>query len=73
MPSQLNDDGKLRESRAIGHDADVALKIQRPKEAKKGDDEDSKREIFCGKNRGGQRNWSTQVNLEGHHFRFAQR
>jgi len=27
-PSQLNDDGRLRESRAIGHDADVVLKIE---------------------------------------------
>ena len=26
-PSQLNDDGKLRESRSIGHDADVVMKI----------------------------------------------
>lgn len=26
-PAQLNDDGKLRDSRAIGHDADVVLKI----------------------------------------------
>lgn len=26
-PAQLNDDGKLRESRAIGQDADVVLKI----------------------------------------------
>jgi len=26
-PSQINDDGKLRESRAIGHDADIVLTI----------------------------------------------
>ena len=27
-PAQLNDDGRLRDSRAIGHDADVILKIK---------------------------------------------
>lgn len=70
VPSQLNDDGKLRESRAIGHDADVALKIQKPKDAKK-DDLSDRREIFCGKNRGGKRNWSAMVNLVGQNFKFT--
>lgn len=32
--SQLNDDGRLRESRAIGQDADNVLKLVRPEDAK---------------------------------------
>lgn len=69
MPSQLNDDGKLRESRAIAHDADVVLVIRKPKDSKK-DDLSNKREIFCAKNRGGKRNWTSLMTLEGKNFRF---
>lgn len=72
MPSQLNDDGKLRESRAISHDADVLLLIRKPKGAKK-DDMSNDREIFCPKNRGGRRNWYANVILRGEHFKFVHR
>lgn len=37
--SQLNDDGKLRESRAIGQDADSIWKLSKTKEAKSDDEE----------------------------------
>jgi replicative DNA helicase len=30
--SQLNDDGQLRESRAIGHDADIILNLEQPED-----------------------------------------
>jgi len=69
MPSQLNDDGRLRESRAIAHDADVVMLIRKPADAKK--DEQDKRELFCAKNRGGKRNWSMPIKLQGQHFRFV--
>lgn len=47
----------------------MVLVIRKPKDAKK-DDISNKREIFCGKNRGGKRNWSSLMTLEGKHFRF---
>lgn len=84
MPSQLNDDGKMRESRAIGHDADVVLVIRKPKQedqkggkktyGKETPDADltDMREIFCGKNRGGKRNWKTTVRLNGANFQFVE-
>lgn len=83
MPSQLNDDGKMRESRAISHDADVILVIRKPKPedatggrrgyAKPQPDAEltDMREIFCGKNRGGKRNWKTSVRLNGANFQFV--
>jgi len=57
--SQLNDDGKVRESRAISHDADVLLKI--------GDDSDC---IMIAKNRNGERGVDLPLSLNGSMQRF---
>jgi replicative DNA helicase len=73
MPSQLNDDGKLRESRAIAHDADVLLLIRKVKpenKHQKVDELSDLRQIFCPKNRGGKRNWHFDVRLNGANFQF---
>lgn len=56
-PSQLNDDGKLRESRAIGHDADVVLGIV-------------ENGILVRKNRNGPRGLTVGCELNGEHQRF---
>lgn len=66
--SQLNDDGRLRESRAIGQDADVVLIIRKPD---KGQD-DTKREWVCAKNRGGPRNWTQPMRFLGQYYRFQE-
>lgn len=55
--SQLNDEGKLRESRAIGQHADVVLQI-------------SDEGIWIGKNRAGERNLSMNLWLDGARQRF---
>lgn len=57
--SQLNDDGKVRESRAISHDADVLLTIDPPKET-----------VFVSKNRNGERGSDLQIRLIGEYQRF---
>ena len=57
--SQLNDDGRARESRAISHDADVMLKIN--------DESDG---ITIEKNRNGQRGYNLQLALNGENQRF---
>ena len=59
--TQLNDDGKVRESRAITHDADVFLRI--------GKDSDY---IFIGKNRNGERNKQLDLTLNGGYQRFEE-
>jgi replicative DNA helicase len=56
--SQLNDDGRLRESRAIGHHADVVLTIS----------DDGK--ISSSKFRRGARDWMVQARLRGELGRF---
>lgn len=57
--SQLNDDGKVRESRAISHDADVLLKIDPPSEV-----------VHVSKNRNGERGGQLQMRLVGEYQRF---
>jgi replicative DNA helicase len=57
--TQLNDDGRVRESRAITHDADVVLKIS--------DDRDS---ITIEKNRNGQSGYVLPLSLNGEYQRF---
>ena len=57
--TQLNDDGKVRESRAISHDADVVLKIA-----------DDSQSITIGKNRNGQRGHVLPLSLNGEYQRF---
>ena len=59
--TQLNDDGKVRESRAITHDADVYLKI---------DSEEPDPNILVAKNRNGERNKSLDLKLNGALQRF---
>jgi replicative DNA helicase len=58
--SQLNEDGKLRESRAIGHHADFVINI-----------EDGS--LVISKNRRGARNMSIPVTLRGELGRFEER
>lgn len=57
--SQLNDDGRVRESRAITHDADVFLKI-----------EDDAQSVFVGKNRNGERGSTLPLVMVGAYQRF---
>jgi replicative DNA helicase len=65
--SQVNDEGKLRESRAIGQDADVILKIGEPR-----DDEDVfHREISVLKHRHGPRGAKVRVNFFGQYMKFT--
>ena len=66
--SQLNDDGKIRESRAIGFDADVVLLLHKNKP--KGAAE-YQRSIYCAKNRGGKRDWSVPVQFRGEFYQFS--
>lgn len=51
-PTQLNDDGKVRESRALKHHAAVYLVIEENR-------------ILCAKNRDGERDWSMPYKLTG--------
>jgi replicative DNA helicase len=70
--SQLNDQGKLRESRAIGQDADnVFLVHKHPTEEGDGYD-DTKRILFCEKNRGGKRHWQAPLLFNGPTFTFKE-
>lgn len=69
--SQLNEEGKLRESRAIGFDADKAMRIRVP--ATSEDDEtpdDSRRVLHIDKNRGGMRFKKIEYDFHGETFRF---
>jgi len=78
MPSQLNEDGKVRESRAIEQDSDNLIIIQKPVEKSKGawqkKSEDAElnfqRELFIKKNRNGERLKIVKVVLNGRFFRF---
>ena len=60
-PSQLNDDGKLRESRAIGHHANTLLNIKHS---------DAGAEITIVKQRNGPRYISVPVTFKGKFVRF---
>lgn len=63
--SQLNDDGKLRESRAIGHDADVVMILE-------GDNEHPPRVLKIVKNRNGELG-RVPLEFDGLHQRFLPR
>ena len=71
--SQLNDGGKLRESRAIGQDADKVMMLK-----KHADDnsetgfDDGKRNLWCEKNRGGRRHWELPLLFLGSIFQFRE-
>jgi len=70
--SQLNDQGKLRESRAIGQDADnVFLVHKHPTDEGDGYD-DTRRILFCEKNRGGKRHWQVPLLFNGPTFTFKE-
>lgn len=71
--SQLNDSGKLRESRAIGQDADKVMMIR--KVASDDSDtgfDDEKRNLWCEKNRGGKRHWELPLLFLGSIFQFRE-
>jgi replicative DNA helicase len=65
--SQLNDDGYLRESRVIGHDASVIINIHEPDNAGPHD-----REIIIQKNRDGQRNVVIPIQFIGEFMQFKE-
>ncbi len=64
--SQLNDEGLLRESRAIGQDADKLLQISTTKN-------EGERVVKIAKNRGGQRNVKILMEFEGQFFKFREK
>jgi replicative DNA helicase len=68
--SQLNDDGKLRESRSIGHDADAVLQIIGDTDA---GNPDANKNIYIVKQRRGVRNTSVPVYFHGEFMRFSPR
>lgn len=77
MPSQLNEDGKVRESRAIEQDSDNLIIIQKPFEKqakawekKKDDEPNYERNLFIKKNRNGERLKIVKATLNGRFFRF---
>jgi len=76
--SQLNDDGKLRESRAVGFDADVVATLSCPitKEKKDGEwietRQEDKRVLFVGKNRNGKRSVAFPLRFDGPTFTFTE-
>lgn len=72
--SQLNDDGRLRESRAIGQDADKVFIINKHplEDGDKGETDDLKRLLWCDKNRGGKRFWEQPLKFLGHIFQFRE-
>ena len=69
--SQLNDSGKLRESRAIGHDADAVFMVNKY-ELKEGGFDDARRKLNCDKNRGGKRQWEIELLFNGPTFTFRE-
>ncbi len=76
--SQLNDDGKLRESRAMGFDADVVVTLSCPitKEKKDGEwvetRQEDKRILFLSKNRNGARSIPFSMRFNGPTFTFTE-
>ena len=61
----FNDFGQLRESRAIGQDADHIIYIEKV-------DDDTKRLIKCIKNRTGERFWELQMDFLGQYYKFRE-
>lgn len=79
MPSQVNEEGKVRESRAIEQDADNLIEIQKIqpsakqpayKQAKAKDEPNFIRRIFFKKVRDGERYRHITMELRGRFFRF---
>jgi replicative DNA helicase len=69
--SQLNDAGRLRESRAIGHDADCVFMVNKWAN-KDGSFDDERRKLNCDKNRGGKRQWEIDLLFNGPTFTFRE-
>ena len=70
--SQLNDQGKLRESRAIGQDADKVFTVEKWLDEKKSEPDDARRRMRCDKNRGGKRGWKMDLRFLGSIFQFRE-
>ena len=71
--SQLNDQGQLRESRAIGQDADNVFMINKVMmENDKTQVDDSRRSLWCEKNRSGPRCWSLGLIFSGATYTFKE-
>jgi len=68
--SQLNDDGRLRESRAIGQHADKILLVERVEVD--GEPDESRRTLKVDKNRGGERYKRIPLRFAGASFRFQE-
>ncbi len=64
--SQLNDNNQLRESRAIGQDADHILFLE------KVGDNDASRRVNCQKNRTGERFWTLDLDFLGQYYKFRE-
>lgn len=70
--SQLNDSGKLRESRAIGQDADKVFMIKKHANDSELGHDDERRNLECAKNRGGKRGWILPLRFLGSIFQFRE-
>lgn len=72
--SQTNDDGKLRESRAIGQDADKVAFMEVPHEGvgRNYKKFDHRRNLIFDKNRGGRKGRRIQYDFIGEHYRFRE-
>ena len=71
--SQLNDGGKLRESRSIGQDADKVFLIRKCRDdSQDGGNDDARRTLWCDKNRGGARHWGQEMRFLGSIFQFKE-
>jgi len=68
--SQLNDDGMLRESRAIGQHADKVIMVKPV--AVDGEPDQTQRRLLVGKNRGGPRGAAIPLRFTGASFRFRE-
>jgi len=69
--SQLNDDGKLRESRAIGQHADKVCFVQKVTN-EEGEIDETRRIALFEKNRGGPPRCKVPLRFAGAHYRFTQ-
>jgi replicative DNA helicase len=71
--SQLNDSGKLRESRAIGQDADKVFMLKKcTDENSETGLNDAMRTLWCDKSRGGKRHWELKLKFLGSIFQFRE-
>lgn len=64
--SQLNDNNQLRESRAIGQDADHVLFLESI------ENDDKRRRVNCQKNRTGERFWTLDLDFLGQYYKFRE-